>query len=377
MALIRNNVVPLTRSADAFGTGALTIAAFTPGAGVRLEVKVWAMPGSNAAEIAGADITVTDSMGPLGQTLLHQTLTTDSPGWAYAMKAVLLDATTGGGSMTLTFDAGAFNIQNYWYQVDAITGEDAASPLGATAKGTDADGDGPASLTLSAAPAASSIVVAMAMSTHDNTAGSIDPGSGWTEEGDNARNGWGGAHVMSRTGSTSTAVDFGDLNVGGTTPLGAAMMAFEIKAAGGTTQDLAGAAAGQATASGAAAVGKPLGGAAAGAAAGTANLSKTDTLAGSAQGQASASGQLLGGATITSKVFKNRAGTVLSGLLIEKWTAIRLSDFVQICTWSNQTSNGSGQFSLTHVSLVAGVAYLLVESNADGSARGLSLYTAA
>lgn len=226
MAITRTNVVPLTKSSDAFGTGAFTPAGFTPGAGVKLEIKLWAMSNSNDA-LAGSDLTV--AITGLTFSVLHQTVDTDSAGWGYAMKA-WLSSVTPSGALSVTFDAGTFNVQNYWYQIDAISGE-AASPLGATAKGSDADGEGPLSLTLSAAPAADSIVVAMATVAHDNTVGGIDPGSGWTEEGNVARNGWGDVQCQRRTGSTSTAVDWADLNNGGTTPLGGCGMAFEIKAA--------------------------------------------------------------------------------------------------------------------------------------------------
>lgn len=167
---------------------------------------------------------------------------------------------------------------------------------------------------------------------------------------------------------------------------------------GGTTQNLAGAATGSGAATGAAAVTKPLAGGATGggaatgalggtqqnlaggatgggAAAGAASIGKP--LAGGATGGAAAAGQLQGGATITTVPLKNDSGSLLTALTIEKLVALRVSDLTLIASWANQTTNGSGVLSLTHPSLVAGVSYLLVTCNADGSARGVRPYTAA
>lgn len=233
MALSVTSIVPLTKSGDAHGTGAFTTVAFTPGAGVKLLVRLFAMSNSNDA-LAGSDLTITDSMGPLTWTSKKESTSADSPGYGYAGKIWLSSATSGAGSMTLTFDAGAFNVTNFLYAIDAVTGEDTTTPTGATAIGTDADGEGAASITLDAAPAATSVVLAMAMIAHDNTIGSIDAGGDFTEETPEVtRAGWLNTQLQRRTGSTSTTVAWTDLNNGGSTPLGALMMAVEIKQAGG------------------------------------------------------------------------------------------------------------------------------------------------
>jgi hypothetical protein len=80
----------------------------------------------------------------------------------------------------------------------------------------------------------------------------------------------------------------------------------------------------------------------------------------------------VGSATITSSVFKNNTGTVLSGLTVQKVWAIPLGtpDFTNVVT------DGSGIMSITDGTLSAG-DYLLVTSNADGSAVGVKKYTAA
>lgn len=81
-----------------------------------------------------------------------------------------------------------------------------------------------------------------------------------------------------------------------------------------------------------------------------------------------------GSATITTDVFKNNTGTVLASTSIPKAVAIKLSDLTVGASWTNQTTNGSGVLSLTGA--MATGDYLLVVSNADGSAVGVKKYTA-
>lgn len=103
---------------------------------------------------------------------------------------------------------------------------------------------------------------------------------------------WGGSiatRVVTSSGSYSTS--FTD-NSSGPTNSVVAILAVTESAAGGTAQDLAGTAAGQATASGAATVGKPLAGGAQAQATASASLSVGGALSGAAAGQASATGAL-------------------------------------------------------------------------------------
>lgn len=97
-------------------------------------------------------------------------------------------------------------------------------------------------------------------------------------------------------------------------------------------------------------------------------------------GSASASGYtatIVESATITTDVFKNNTGTVLASTSIPKVVAIKLSDLTLVASWTNQTTNGSGVLEVGNTSLVAATDYLLVTSNADGSAVGVKKYTAA
>jgi hypothetical protein len=214
-------------STDGHGAGAYTPGAFTPGNGKRLLALCWAMGNSNDA-LEGTDLTITDSMGPLTWTSI--TNSTTSPAWGHGVRAWISSATTSSTSMTVSVDAGTFAIRNYHVVVYELTGEH-ASPLGATIAGSDADGTGALALTLSAAPASSSTVFAMLLVAHDSTVGSVDHGTGMTEVLDVPKNGWCNFQLQTRTGSTSDQVPWAELNNGGSTPLGASAIAFELKAA--------------------------------------------------------------------------------------------------------------------------------------------------
>lgn len=83
-----------------------------------------------------------------------------------------------------------------------------------------------------------------------------------------------------------------------------------------------------------------------------------------------------GSATITTDIFKNNTGTVLASTSIAKAVAIKLSDLTLAASWTSQTTNGSGVLSLTSAGMTTATDYLLVVSNADGSAVGVKKYTA-
>lgn len=100
-----------------------------------------------------------------------------------------------------------------------------------------------------------------------------------------------------------------------------------------------------------------------------------------ARGTAAASGiaagvSVAGSATITSAAFRNNTGTLLNNTVIAKLAALRLSDMTLAVSWSNQMTNGAGVLALTSGSLTSATDYLLVASNADGSAVGAGKYTA-
>ena len=230
MALSHTNLLRET-SANAFGTGVYTPAAFTPGTGKRLIVRAGISTTLDSA-VAATDMTITDSMGPLTWTAIVGTATADSIGWGYATRAWISSATTTGASMTVSLDCGTFGAENYRISVESLTGEN-ASPVGATAVGNDPDGAGAATITLSGTPAATSIIFAMAQAARDiGAGGSITQGAGWTEESDVPRADWWCFQTQYITGSTSTSVAWADLAAGASVaPLGAQMIGFEIIAA--------------------------------------------------------------------------------------------------------------------------------------------------
>jgi hypothetical protein len=212
------------QSGTFFGTGAFVSASFTPADNTKLVVRIGAQ--SIAGDtLQGSDLTI--SGGSL--TWTSQVASTTHPGWGYGDRVYTAPVTTG-ASMTLTIDAGAFDIHDYLVEVDEFT-EAAAVFVGATASGSDADGDGAASITLSAAPAATSICLSYAQSaSNGGTANTVTPGTSWSEISEIGVNDYTTYQSQERTGSTSTSVDWNDLTATGN-PLGATLTAIEIIAA--------------------------------------------------------------------------------------------------------------------------------------------------
>jgi hypothetical protein len=224
MSLVRTARLNVT-SADAFGAGVYTPAAFTPTNGALVVVILQAQSSSDGG-MEGADLTLTNSLS------LEQTLRVTSPnapaGWSYGSRIWTFVGT--GASMTLSADAGAHSVENYRFDVYEFSSDASGTVgVGATATGTDADGNGAAAITLSAAPATSSHVLAAAnVALSSEPSGSMTEGAGWTQLTDVGRGDWWVFGVQTRTGSTSTSVDWADLNAGGGTALGAVLMALEI-----------------------------------------------------------------------------------------------------------------------------------------------------
>lgn len=80
--------------------------------------------------------------------------------------------------------------------------------------------------------------------------------------------------------------------------------------------------------------------------------------------------------TITTDPLEDETGAVLASTTIAKLAAVKLSDVTVTCTWTNQTTNGSGVLSLSHASLTA-VPHLLLTSSSDGADAGAKVYTPA
>lgn len=83
-------------------------------------------------------------------------------------------------------------------------------------------------------------------------------------------------------------------------------------------------------------------------------------------------------ATITTEEFKNNTGTLLTSLTVPNVLVIRLSTKAVVLTLTNQVTHAStGVLVIANAALVAGVAYLVVSFDDDGSARGIEICTAA
>lgn len=77
---------------------------------------------------------------------------------------------------------------------------------------------------------------------------------------------------------------------------------------------------------------------------------------------------------IVTGALKNDSGSVIASTTIDKLVAIKLSDLSTV-TWTSQSTDGSGVLTLESASLANATDYLLVTSNATGTARGVGKYT--
>lgn len=149
--------------------------------------------------------------------------------------AVFTAPDASGGSRTLTIADGAVTHYGLFYAVYEVTGHNIAAPIGVTATQADNLTDGAKTMALLGAPAASSVVIAGVYI--DTSAGlnQVDPGAGWTEDAEVDSSGgtnFGVLEVESRTGSTSTSVDWADIRAAASVAaFSTAGVAIEILAA--------------------------------------------------------------------------------------------------------------------------------------------------
>lgn len=137
---------------------------------------------------------------------------------SYAVYLKVWTAPVGGspGSMAVTVNYPSIADQTgQMLALFEVDGYDGASPIGASISGTNL-GSGAVNLTLSSAPAASSIVLAYCANAPSSGSLTATPATGWTEHYDAAQDGVSHFQTQSRGGSTSTAVQWDDVAVGGT-----------------------------------------------------------------------------------------------------------------------------------------------------------------
>lgn len=231
-ALTRTQEIASTSGSN-FGTGAYTSAAFIPENNSLLVAVGCAISDADGG-MEGTTLTITDNTGggPLGWT--SRAATTTSPAWSYGCRIWSVSITTG-VSMTVSLDAGATDVEFYRLEIFSYTTDvgGATVTAGANAIGSDADGDGAASITLSGAPASSSHVIGVCLTGLGGASGTITSGSGFTQINEAVMTSWAVSETETRTGSTSTTVDWVDVLATGTGFGGATLAAFEIAETGG------------------------------------------------------------------------------------------------------------------------------------------------
>lgn len=231
MALTRTQRIAST-SAATFGTGAYTSGSFTPSNNSLLVVVAFGITTTDGG-MRGTDLTISDSVG---LTWTSQAATTASPAWSYGIRIWTAPVTTG-TSMTVSVDCGAFSMEFYRLEVFDYTSDSGSPAAGGNAIGSDADGDGAASITLSATPASASHVIGACITGLGGASGTITSGSGFTEINEAVLTSWAVTETETRTGSTSTTVDWVDVLATGTGFGGSALAAFEIAEVSGSTQE--------------------------------------------------------------------------------------------------------------------------------------------
>jgi len=217
-------------SGSSFGTGPYTSSSYTPAAGSLQVAVVMAIETANSG-LRGTSITLSDTGNGLTWTPIART--TASPAWSYGV--AIFAATVGGSpaAMTVSADAGAASVEHYRMEIFEYTSDVGSCITAASAIGSDADGDGAASITLSAAPALASHVLGACFTGLGGGTGTVTPGAGFTEINDSTVAGWSIHQTQTRTGSTSTAVEWVDVLETGTAFGGSALAAIEIAETGG------------------------------------------------------------------------------------------------------------------------------------------------
>jgi hypothetical protein len=211
-----------------FGVGDFVTSSFTPPNNCLLAVGVSLIENSGsttdplaALTISGGGLTYTPKVGITVNPTAFPTAT-----------QVYTAPVAAGASMTLTIGTGGRAIGEYCVTAAAYIGYDAGTPTGATASGIQNGGFGgpptPASITLNAAPASTSVVFGVVGM--DKTTAGVTPGATFAEIDELLNTSWGGLESESRTGSTSTTVDWQDLRSGGGPIFNYAAVAIEIRA---------------------------------------------------------------------------------------------------------------------------------------------------
>ena len=200
-------------SAHPFGTGAYTPAGqpFTPATG---SILVAAVEVGFTSTAGTWDPTIADDNGD-GGTWTQRASVSAAGGWTSGIRVWTRPVVTG-ASMSVSFDQGAVDVGGgYAVSIIEYNGQDSGTPqFGATAK-TAAAVDGADSVTLTATPALGDHALGfLGREMNTGTATSTE-GATFTELQDFTTSAGSGMQSEVRTASTSTTVDWADLNTAG------------------------------------------------------------------------------------------------------------------------------------------------------------------
>lgn len=188
-----------------------TTGSFTP-SNNSLLVVVYAGTTSGAVDQNLANITISDTAGLTWTE--QQAVKSTTSGTVQVHAKVWTAPVATGASMTITISGYDSTNVSAHAQVFDFTGHDSGTPIGGKITGTNL-GSGAVNITLDAAPASGDYTLAWRAA---EAAGSgkltATPTSGWNEEYDVGTSGWACLQTQTRTGSTSTAVQWDDVAVG-------------------------------------------------------------------------------------------------------------------------------------------------------------------
>lgn len=238
MTLVRTTRVG-AGSTTSFGTGAYTPAGqpFTP----QNDSLLLAMVGCSGdpGTMASFNPTISDSAG--GSWVAQVSSSLNAGGWITGGRLFLCQVVTG-SSRSVSVDHGSDNVFGYGVSIIEFVGHDLTTPVtGVVAK--QAAINGADSVTLTAAPTVDDFSLGFAVKEANTGTIAITQGSGFTEVHDVAGSAGGVAtQYEERTGSTSTTVDWADMNTGASDVFREFIFAINVKMlVGGGTPDTIGA----------------------------------------------------------------------------------------------------------------------------------------
>jgi hypothetical protein len=254
MALAATLLASADKGWETSAVATFTTASVSPGANCALVLLASAtandgsgLNGLFADANSGADPTTCVSSGS-GPTWTRRAYGNTPPTGGFQSSAAVWTAVVGGtdpGSFTVTVDPYGTGIAlsllgSYAWALYKVTGHDTTTPFAGAVANLHQAGNGAVTVTLAAAPAAGDVTLAISQTNTD--AGGSTPGSTfgssfgtWTQDATST-----GAKTMAfvvgrRTGSTSTSVEFSDVNVSAITGYDSAQAAIIVKVSAAST----------------------------------------------------------------------------------------------------------------------------------------------